>query len=305
MKQLNYHMPIRKEQNERERERVWERERKEREMRKRRRRKETHAPKRVDSGVDWYYIWLEAGTGLPGVIESVERIRSIIRASLDGLETVEDINNDSNTLPVSVPSFIHPAQYIHTYIVHIPASPGKKWFVGNCYFTLYFQFWLRLSLAVLASWLADPDFILPRRSFSFWIFFISFLIFWLFRFLIFFIFPLKKKKKKSLMRFPIGQIWSDPRSLIFLIFNFQFFTYLFLHKNNTVTSHPQQGTHTNTCIRSTHILRAHTDRRDEDWHFSWPRPLNSNRTTLTQSYRKKWLSNQLASSTDLTRQHRR
>ena len=94
-------------------------ERKEREMKKRRRRKETHAPKRVDSGVDWYYIWLEAGTGLPGVIESVERIRSIIRASLDGLETVEDINNgdDSNTLPVSVPSFTHPAQYIHTYIV--------------------------------------------------------------------------------------------------------------------------------------------------------------------------------------------
>ena len=165
----------------------------------------------------------------------------------------------------------------------------------HCYFTLYFQFWLRLSLAVLASWLADPDFILPRRSFSFWIYFIFFWLFlfffffsFFFFFFPFFIFPLKK----SLMRFPIGQIWSDPRSLIF------HFLFISAQKQHGDISFSTRHTHK-------HILRAHTDRRDEDWHFSWSRPFNSNRTTLTQSYRKKWLSNQMASSTDLTRQHRR
>ena len=123
----------------------------------------------------------------------------------------------------------------------------------------------------------------------FFFFFFFFLAFPFFFFFLFSFFPLKK----SLMRFPIGQIWSDPRSLIF-----HFFLFISAQKQHGDISFSTRHTHK-------HILRAHTNRRDEDWHFSWSRPFNSNGTTLTQSYRKKWLSNQMASSTDLTRQHRR
>lgn len=128
-----------------------------------------------------------------------------------------------------------------------------------------------------------------RSLFGFILFLFFFFGFSFFFFFPFFIFPLKK----SLMRFPIGQIWSDPRSLIF-----HFFLFISAQKQHGDISFSTRHTHK-------HILRAHTNRRDEDWHFSWSRPFNSNGTTLTQSYRKKWLSNQMASSTDLTRQHRR
>lgn len=77
------------------------------------------------------------------MIERVyRRIRSVIRASLDGLETVEDINNGDHSItlyPVSVPGFIYHAQYIY---IHIYPSiiTREKVICRALLFTLYFQF---------------------------------------------------------------------------------------------------------------------------------------------------------------------
>lgn len=150
----------------------------------------------------------------------------------------------------SVACFIHSAQYIYIHIY--PSNHQRKKVICRALlFYAVFQTAIESGLCLQADWLFQTLSFHGDRSLFGFIFYFYFFDFSFYSFFVFFFFLFPFSLKKIFSEIPDRPNLIGSPLFYFLFFIFLIFAYLFLHKNNTVTSRPRQNissVHTQTAV---------------------------------------------------------